>query len=121
MDLEIRPVAPRGRAPIHVSRFRAQEAARGNVGTRFIPQAVTWLSQQRWSDHAAVAAPQAMGDPPQIDLEKIVALYARSGVWSRHAGPEPGLTGCRASPELLAKHGLGPDGRKLPPQQPQAT
>jgi hypothetical protein len=31
------------------------ESRRGNVGTRFIPQAVTWLSQQRWSDHAAAA------------------------------------------------------------------
>lgn len=31
------------------------EARRGHVGTRFIPQAVTWLSQQRWVDHAAQA------------------------------------------------------------------
>lgn len=29
------------------------ESRRGNIGTRFIPQAVTWLSQQRWADHAA--------------------------------------------------------------------
>lgn len=31
------------------------EAKRSNIGTRFIPQAMTWLNQQRWSDHAAVA------------------------------------------------------------------
>lgn len=31
------------------------EGKRGNIGTRFIPQAITWLNQQRWSDHAAVA------------------------------------------------------------------
>lgn len=31
------------------------ESRRGNIGTKFIPQAVTWLNQQRWSDHAASA------------------------------------------------------------------
>jgi hypothetical protein len=103
-----------------VKKFAASETSRGNIGTRFIPKAVTWLNEQRWADHAAVAALQAMGDPPQLDWEKIVGFYARSGFWSRHAGPEPGLTGCRAPPELLAKHGLGPDGRKLPPSAPQA-
>jgi hypothetical protein len=104
-----------------VKKFSAAEQSRGNVGTRYIPQATTWLNEQRWADHAAVAALQAIGDPPQLDLEKIVAFYARSGVWSRQAGPEPGLTGCRASPELLAKHGIAPDGRKLPPPEPRAA
>lgn len=36
-------------------KLAADEGARGNVGTRFIPQAVTWLNQQRWADHAAIA------------------------------------------------------------------
>ena len=36
-------------------KLAADEAGRGNVGTRFIPQAVTWLNQQRWADHAAAA------------------------------------------------------------------
>jgi uncharacterized protein YdaU (DUF1376 family) len=36
-------------------KLASAEAARGNIGTRFIPQAVTWLNQQRWADHAAVA------------------------------------------------------------------
>lgn len=36
-------------------RLAADEGARGNIGTRFIPQAVTWLNQQRWDDHAATA------------------------------------------------------------------
>ena len=30
-----------------------EEAARGNVGTKFIPQAITWLNQQRFADFAA--------------------------------------------------------------------
>jgi hypothetical protein len=48
-----------------------------------------------------------------IDLDKIVSLYARTGVWSKYAGPEPGQIGCRASAELLERHGLAPDGRKI--------
>lgn len=32
-----------------------EESRRGKIGTQFIPQAITWLNQQRWSDHAAVA------------------------------------------------------------------
>lgn len=35
-------------------KLAADEMARGNVGTRFIPQALTWLNQQRWADHSAV-------------------------------------------------------------------
>ncbi|WP_029082884.1 hypothetical protein [Bradyrhizobium sp. th.b2] len=97
-------------------KLASDEQARGNVGTRFIPQACTWLNQQRWSDHAAVAALQTIagGEGEEFQLESAVKFYARTRVWSRHAGPEPGLTGCRASAELLAKHGLAPDGRKLP-------
>jgi hypothetical protein len=48
-------------------------------------------------------------------------MFARFGKWSRHAGPEPGMTGCKASPELLAKYGLAPDGQKLRPAEPQAV
>jgi hypothetical protein len=48
-----------------------------------------------------------------IDFDKIVSLYARTGVWSKYAGPEPGQTGCRASAEMLERHGLAPDGQKL--------
>lgn len=47
------------------------------------------------------------------DIENAISLYARFGHWSRWAGPEPGLTGCKATAEQLAKFGLGPDGKKL--------
>ena len=48
------------------------ESRRGNIGTRFIPQAVTWLSQQRWTDHAAAVFVQDDGlidvrDQRQLD------------------------------------------------------
>ncbi|MET4210508.1 hypothetical protein [Bradyrhizobium sp. LA2.1] len=32
-----------------------EESRRGKIGTQFVAQAVTWLNQQRWSDHAASA------------------------------------------------------------------
>jgi hypothetical protein len=31
------------------------------------------------------------------------------------------MSGCKASSDLLAKYGLAPDGRKLPPAEPQAV
>jgi uncharacterized protein YdaU (DUF1376 family) len=100
-------------------KLAVEEGKRGNVGTRFIPQAATWLNQQRWSDHAAVAflvaemSPADRAKAEAEQLEKAVEFFARSGVWSRHAGASPDLPGCRASPALLAKYGLAPDGRKL--------
>lgn len=100
-----------------VKKLATDEAGRGNIGTRFVPQAATWLNQQRWSDHAAVAAlAEAAGTTvSELQLESAVKFYARTRVWSRHAGPEPGLTGCKASAELLAKYDLLPDGRRIQP------
>lgn len=65
--------------------------------------------------HQSKAPPRIeVGPTLKMDLEKAVAMFAKSGVWSRHAPcPEPGLSGCTASAELLAKYGLMPDGRKL--------
>jgi hypothetical protein len=41
-------------------------------------------------------------------------MFVRTGVWSRYAGPEPGMLGCRAPGELLAKHGIdAKNGEKL--------
>jgi hypothetical protein len=58
---------------------------------------------------------------PQLAIEDAVKMFAGTRVWSRHAGPEPGLAGCRASPELLARYGLLPDGRAMPPSTPRST
>lgn len=82
-----------------------------NVGTQFIPQAVTWLNQQRWADHAAIAFEQ----PSQkLSHEDALKLFSRTGVWSKHAPcPEPGHTGCTVPPELFEKYGFLPDGRKM--------
>lgn len=88
------------------------EGAKGNVGTRFIPRASTWLSEQRWTDHAAVAALAELSDV--MTIEQAVAMFAKMRVWSRHAhSPAPGEPGCKASAELLAKYGLDLMGRKI--------
>lgn len=43
-----------------------------------------------------------------IDWESQVSRFARGQAWStRWYGPEPGQIGCRAPPEVLAKHGFG--------------
>lgn len=40
------------------------------------------------------------------DFDKVISMFVRTGVWSRYAGPEPGMGGCRAPADLLAKHGI---------------
>ncbi|WP_315838304.1 hypothetical protein [Bradyrhizobium prioriisuperbiae] len=49
-----------------------------------------------------------------IRIEDAVKMFARTHHWSRHAGPAPGLAGCRAPAALLAQFGLLPDGRPNP-------
>jgi hypothetical protein len=95
-----------------IRKLAAEEGAKGNIGTRFIPQATRWLNERRWSDHAAVAFLVADRDPAVL-VEDAVKMWVRLGRWSRFAGPEPGMLGCRASAELLAKYGLDPHGRKI--------
>lgn len=92
-----------------VRKFANRDDTRKQIGTRFIPQAVTWLNQQRWSDHAAVAF-LAGGEQQQITVEQAVAQYARIRVWPR-GGPVNDVS--QVPTDLLAKYGLAPDGRKL--------
>jgi len=42
----------------------------------------------------------------KIDMDKVAEMFKKTGVWSRYAGPEPGMTGCKCPPEILAKHGI---------------
>lgn len=59
-----------------VKQLAIDESRRGNVGTRFIPQAVTWLSQQRWSDHAAAAFTHDDGSVNVVDTLQLEAWDA---------------------------------------------
>lgn len=79
-----------------------EESARGNVGTKFIPQALTWLNQQRFQDQA-VASFDARA---QFDWDTVLTSYKKFGHWSREAGPDLNSPACRAPKEMLEKYGL---------------
>lgn len=80
-----------------------EEGARGNVGTKFIPQALTWLNQQRFHDYAATA----FDGPQETDWDAICVTYKRLKIWSKHApGNSPDSSSCLCPPEILAKHGI---------------
>jgi hypothetical protein len=80
-----------------------EEGARGNVGTKFIPQAITWLNQQRFQD---IAAASFAAEPSAINWDNVLAFYKRTKVWTRDVGPDPDSPACRAPAELLEKYGL---------------
>jgi Mn-dependent DtxR family transcriptional regulator len=42
----------------------------------------------------------------KIDMDEVAAFFKKTGKWSKYAGPEPGMTGCRCPPDILAKHGI---------------
>jgi hypothetical protein len=81
----------------------AEAKKRSIYATKFVPQAITWLTQQRFEDYAAQAF---AGNPEELDWDAVLSVYKRTGHWSRYAGNDPTSPGCRAPPELLAKHGL---------------
>jgi len=41
-----------------------------------------------------------------IDWDGVISMFTRGGPWSKYAGPEPGMLGCRAPRDMLAKHGI---------------
>jgi hypothetical protein len=90
-------------------KLATDERARGNIGTRFIPKAMTWFNEQRWADHAAVAF-FAASENAEFSIEQAVQMFAKTGHWSRYA---PVSDVSQAPAELLARFGLTPDGRKL--------
>jgi hypothetical protein len=76
--------------------------SRNEYGTRFVPQAITWLNQQRFVDFAAAAF-----EPPEdLDWRSVCETFKKIGHWSKHAGNDPSSPGCRCPPEILAEFGL---------------
>lgn len=66
----------------------------------------------RHSKRGPTPSERAAGVSPET-MDWALGHFAKGGHWSRQVGPEPGQPGCRATPEMLAKHGLGLDGQKL--------
>lgn len=84
------------------SSLAREEAARGNIGTKFIPQAITWLNQQRFQDYAV----GSFDDHAELDWDAVLTSYKKFGHWSREAGPDLESPACRAPKEMLEKYGL---------------
>jgi hypothetical protein len=97
----------------------ARMSRKGAITTlRYFDDALREAAGVRAGDHAPVSTSTPRnatqpGPAPEWEIEQAVAFYARTQVWSRHAGPEPGQIGCRASAGLLARFGLAPDGTRL--------
>ena len=69
-----------------------------------------WSAQWRsWCIEDGAKKPKAVPDEPakDVDWDKQIGRFKRGLPWTaKWYGPEPGQLGCRAPPELLAKHGL---------------
>ncbi len=77
--------------------------ARGAYGSKFIPQAIKWLNDQRFQDYAAISFED---DPQALDWESIIKFYKKTGVWSKWAGSDPSSPACAAPRDLLEKYGI---------------
>ena len=58
--------------------------------------------------HASRKETSSGGYAAVTDFDGVISMYVRTGVWSRYAGPEPGMGGCKAPRELLEKYGVDP-------------
>src|SRR5690348_18186972 len=67
-------------------------------------------NEQRWAHHAAVAFISDPQNGGEFSIEQAVQVFAKTGHWSRHA---PVSDVSQAPPDVLAKFGLTPEGRKL--------
>lgn len=82
----------------------ADARARGIYGTKFVPQAIKWLNDQRFVDYAAASFD---ADPQVVDWDTICSSYKKFGIWSRHApGGDPSSPSCQCPRDILAKHGI---------------
>jgi hypothetical protein len=81
---------------------------RGIYGTKFVPQTVKWLNDQRFVDYAAEAytAAQTPAEEGDAFWDAVLTSFKRFGTWSREAGPNLESPDCRVPPEMLSKHGL---------------
>lgn len=77
---------------------------RGIYGTKFIPQTVKWLNDQRFVDYAAEA--YNADEPKGIDWDAVLTSFKRFRVWSKHAGPDLDSPECRVPADMLVKYGL---------------
>ena len=56
---------------------------RADIGTPYIPQAVTWLNQERWRDHGARMQTVKVGPPPDEREQRRLAAIAENAGFFR--------------------------------------
>ena len=93
--------------------FRDYWIAKPGTGGCKLDWLATWRKWIRSSKVKPVGQSNVTSIDEHLDPEEAVKMFVRNGYWSRWAGPEPGMTGCRISLELFAKYGLLPDGRRI--------
>jgi hypothetical protein len=80
------------------------------INTEYIPQAVKWLRDKRWRDY--LDEPAAEEFVPDWDGQ--IVRWLRGQGWStRWYGAEPGQPGCKVPAEILTKHGVLSEDRKI--------
>lgn len=89
--------------------FRDYWIAKPGSGGCKLDWPATWRKWVRSSKVKPAGTGSVLG-PEKIPIEQAVKIFAKSGVWSRHA-PINDIT--QAPAELLAKYGLMPDGRRV--------
>lgn len=85
-------------------RFAAEARERGQIGTPYVPQAMTWLSQQRWGDYAPIASSTGPPQPPNANLPSDAELRARY----ERKSPKPERDSAREA-EGVFREGDSPD------------
>jgi hypothetical protein len=70
-------------------RYGDELRARGQMGTQYVAQAVTWLNQQRWGDHATTGG--GSDDPPEGHFVEVGTEQWLA--WCAHAKSK-GRVGC---------------------------
>ena len=99
------------RAEIELVKFRNHAADKGRTSKRWDAAWSNWIDKA--VDFGATKPRTGPIAVASVDFDAVVKFFARTGVWSRGAGPEPSQLGCQAPPALFAKYGLLPDGRKI--------
>ncbi len=91
--------------------YRLECERKGIVKTDKVAQALTWMRQGRWDEHQE--QPQTT-EEFSVDWDAQVQRFLRGLPWStKWYGPEPGQLGCRVPPEILTKHGVLAEDRKI--------
>jgi hypothetical protein len=61
---------------------------------------------ERHGKRAETPSERSAGYAAVTNWDGVITMWTRGGPWSRYAGPEPGMIGCRAPADVLAKHGI---------------